>query len=125
MQCPTPAAPDIERFRVWLQEHKPLAKDESRFLDDASDLLSFATPVPIRCCRNSTLTIPIYVGLGVLVPLLFFKLITGLLNKLIVLALATIAAHLVADKLGSLKAKVHQAWSLACTGIALFAAVLL
>lgn len=96
---PQASQKDITFYRAWMQQHSPVAKTVSRFLDHNQDLVSI-TPRPIL----SGNTAPIYstisvVSVAILLPLLAFSTISEVSGRLVVVtivggAAACLTAHL-------------------------------
>lgn len=117
---------------MWLRENNPLSTPESKFLDMTDDLISLqdvtTTPPPPSGGSKSLLGIvPIYILTTTLLPLLCFKIITGVLNRLIVLAVLLAAGISSLEKLDAACSKVeqHQQWLFVCFGVSFLAAVFL
>lgn len=122
---PSPANPaDIERFRAWLRENKPLSALESKFLDDEQDLFfAEATSTPAMRERPPRDAILLCILMTVLLPLVSFKFIPGVLNRLILLTILLAVALSNVEKLDGSKVEQHQQWLLACFGVSSLAAV--
>ncbi|KAN0083037.1 hypothetical protein V8E54_002125 [Elaphomyces granulatus] len=95
---PQASQKDITFYRAWMQQHSPVSKTVSRFLDHNQDLVSI-TPRPIL----SGNTAPIYstisvVSVAILLPLLAFSTISEVSGRLVVVtivggAAACLTAH--------------------------------
>ncbi|KAI1625537.1 hypothetical protein EDD37DRAFT_307519 [Exophiala viscosa] len=118
---------DVETFRAWLKENKPLSAPESKFLDHEDDLISLDTGQPTTSAPASTAAhlVPVCVLMSGLLPLLCFKIINGVLNRLILLAVLLAVGMSFSEKLGTLQAQHHQQWLVACFGVSLMAALFL
>lgn len=117
---------DLARFRTWLQEHNPLSLPESKFLEDDDDLLSLketSVPLPQRSEARSDL-IPLCIVTMALFPLLCFKFITGVLNRMILLAALLAAGLSSLERLDPANFEQHQQWLMACLGASLVAALI-
>ncbi len=133
----SPAAPeDVSKFRTWLQIHNPLSPPESKFLDDEEDLIEVkgvpSTTVPISAPEDGFDLIPVCILVMMLFPLLCFKFVTSVLNRMILLAVLLAAGLSGLEKLDrsttdpqqrQLRSHLHQQWVMACLGISLLAAV--
>ncbi|KAJ9603585.1 hypothetical protein H2200_011771 [Cladophialophora chaetospira] len=123
----TPSTPDIEEFRAWLKEHSPLAYPESRFLDDDEDMI-LLTETSNAPCVSVTESIPDILPLCILtmmlLPLLCFKFMTGVLNRLILLTIILAAGLGSLEKLPGSQVEQHKQWIVACFGVSFLAAIL-
>lgn len=124
----SPAAPaDVERFRVWLRENSPLSTPESKFLDHEDELISLDIGQTTTGAVTSTAAdfVPVCILMSALLPLLCFKLITGVLNRFILLVVLLAAGLSGLEKLDRSKAQYHQQWLMAGFGVSLMAALFL
>jgi hypothetical protein len=125
----SPIPADVEHFRAWLKKHHPLAHPESQFLDDDEDLISLTEP-PNPSCMSAAESTPDFLPLCILTmtlfPLICFKFMSGVLNRLILLVIVLAAGLGSLDKLEGPKVKVeqHKQWVIACFGVSLLAAML-
>ncbi|KAJ4509230.1 hypothetical protein HRR83_007082 [Exophiala dermatitidis] len=123
------AAPsDVQRLRSWLRDNNPLSAAESRFLDDEDDLilLTKATNTTASQARESVSgSIPFTVLTTALFPLLCFKFVVGISNRLILLTALLAMGLSRLEKLDQAQAAQHQhqQWLVACFGVALLAAL--
>ncbi|EXJ94704.1 hypothetical protein A1O1_03101 [Capronia coronata CBS 617.96] len=117
---------DIEQFRAWLQEHNPLSTPEAKFLDDEDDLVSLReASAPPGHTEPPLDLIALCIVAMALFPLLCFKMITGVLNRLILLTALWAAGCHRLEKLHRVKVEQHQQWLVACFGVSLVAALFL
>ncbi len=124
---------DIAHFRAWLRENHPLASPESRFLDDDEDLISLnlkeETPLvsaPLSQPRGGGVTLdflPLCILMTTVFPLLCFKFITSVLNRLILLTVLLAAGLSGLEKLDRSKGELHPQWLIACFGVSFLVAV--
>ncbi|KAL2441671.1 hypothetical protein ABEF95_016018 [Exophiala dermatitidis] len=119
---------DVQRLRSWLRDNNPLSAAESRFLDDEDDLivLTRATNTTASQAGESVSgTIPFTVLTTALFPLLCFKFIVGISNRLILLTALLAMGLSRLEKLDQAQAAQHQhqQWLVACFGVALLAAL--
>ncbi|EXJ88923.1 hypothetical protein A1O3_01987 [Capronia epimyces CBS 606.96] len=115
---------DIERFRTWLQEHNPLSMPESKFLEEDDDVISLEVPfAPPQKTEAAPDVIPLCIVTMALFPLLCFKFLTGVLNRLILLTALLAAGLSSLEKLDRAKVEQHQQWLIACFGVSLVAAL--
>jgi hypothetical protein len=126
LSTPPPPA-DVGHFRAWLKEHNPLTHLESRFLDDDEDLISLtdtSNPPKVPAAEVESDFLPLCVLTMTLLPLLSFKFMTGVLNRLIVLTIVLAAGLGSLEKLDRTRAEQHKQWIVACFGVSLLAAIL-
>ncbi|KAL2431201.1 hypothetical protein ABEF95_003727 [Exophiala dermatitidis] len=123
---PRATATDVRRLRSWLRDNSPLSAAESKFLDDEDDLilLTKATNTTASQAGESVSgSIPFTVLTTALFPLLCFKFVVGISNRLILLtALLTVGLSRL-EKLDRAQAAQHQQWLVACFGVSLLAAL--
>lgn len=120
----SPLPADLEHFRAWLQENNPLSSAESKFLDDEGDLLSLKAAALSPGTPKSPLDfLPLCILMTTVFPLLCFKFITGVLNRLILLTVLLAAGLGSLEKLDRSKVDQHQQWLIACFGVSLLVAV--
>ncbi|ETI24945.1 hypothetical protein G647_04315 [Cladophialophora carrionii CBS 160.54] len=123
----SPLSAEVGHFRAWLKEHNPLAHLESRFLDDDEDLISLTEPSDSSGSPAAEPTsdfLPLCVLTMTLLPLLSFKFMTSVLNRLIVLTIVLAAGLGSLEKLDRARAEQHKQWIFACFGVSLLAAIL-
>ncbi|KAK5936640.1 hypothetical protein PMZ80_011105 [Knufia obscura] len=118
---------DLTTYHKWL-ESRILERDRIRPLV-GSDLRRFTTiPLPEEVKLAQTFQ-PQYLAYSALVnavvPLIMFKLISGVLNRLILLSLVVVAGSIVQDKMRTKIGKDELTCTLVCVCIAAFAALLL
>jgi len=81
-------------------------------------------PAETNTAKHTPDLVPLCILTTTLFPLVAFKLITGVLNRMILLT-ALLAAGLTSlEKLDKSKVEQHQQWIIACFGVSLFAALL-
>ncbi|EXJ73664.1 uncharacterized protein A1O5_03426 [Cladophialophora psammophila CBS 110553] len=126
MLSSSPTATEIAQFRTWLREHRPLSLPESKFLDDNEDLISLKeTPssTSTHSAGPALEYVPICILTMTLIPLLCFKFITGVLNRLILLTIVLAAGYSSLEKLDRSKVEQHQQWVIACFVVSFLAAL--
>ncbi|KIW27971.1 uncharacterized protein PV07_07664 [Cladophialophora immunda] len=126
MLSSSPTTTEIAEFRTWLQEHSPLSLPESRFLDDNEDLISLketTSPASTHSTGPALEYVPICILTMTLLPLLCFKFVTGVLNRLILLTIVLAAGYSSLEKLDRSKVEQHQQWVIACFGVSFLAAL--
>ncbi|OCT52975.1 hypothetical protein CLCR_10086 [Cladophialophora carrionii] len=117
----------FSHFRAWLKEHNPFTHLESRFLDDDEDLISLTEPSDSSGSPAAEPTsdfLPLCVLTMTLLPMLSFKFMTSVLNRLIVLTIVLAAGLGSLEKLDRARAEQHKQWIVACFGVSLLAAIL-
>ncbi|KIX00735.1 uncharacterized protein Z518_09800 [Rhinocladiella mackenziei CBS 650.93] len=121
---------EIDKFRAWLRENNPLSGPESTFLDNEDDLIALKETSTGWDPTGSTSTtttpdlVPLCILTMTLLPLLCFKLITGVLNRLILLTALLAAGLSGLEKLDRSKGEQqHRQWVLACFGVSFLAAL--
>ncbi|RVX75318.1 hypothetical protein B0A52_00671 [Exophiala mesophila] len=123
-----PAVPaEIESFRTWLRDNKPLTPAESKFLDEVEDLivLNDKTSSTTRTARSTTPDlIPLCILSTTLFPLICFKLTSGVLNRLIVLFAVLVAGLGSLEKLDNSRAHEHKQLLVACFGVSFLVALI-
>lgn len=99
---------------------------ESKFLDEERDLF-FAeeTSTPAMRERPPRNAILLCILTTVLLPLVSFKFISGILNRLILLTILLAVALSNVEKLDGSNVELHQQWFLASFGVSSLAAVFL
>jgi hypothetical protein len=111
-----------------MKEHNPLEHAESRFLDDDDDLVCLEDAVSAAPTLSSTGTTPEFLPLCILImtllPLVSFKFMTGVLNRVILLTIVLAAGLGSLEKLEGPRVELHKQWVLACSGVSLLAAIL-
>ncbi|KAK5216944.1 hypothetical protein LTR72_009939 [Exophiala xenobiotica] len=119
--------PDVERFRAWLRQNNPLSAPESRFLDHQEDLICLdgSTAMPSTTAMSPSYSVPGCILATTLGPLLCFKIMTGVLNRLILLVVVLAIGLSSLEKLDRSKVEEHRQWILACFVVSLLAAVIL
>jgi hypothetical protein len=119
--------PDVERFRAWLRQNNPLSAPESRFLDHQEDLICLdgSTAMPSTTAMSPSYSVPACILASTLIPLLCFKIMTGVLNRLILLVVVLAVGLSSLEKLDRSKVGEHRQWILACFVVSLLAAVIL
>ena len=100
---------------------------ESRFLDEDEDLISLMEQP--NYSRGRTMPsppdyLPLCILTMTLLPLLCFKFMTGVLNRLILLVIVLAAGLGGLDKLEGSSVEQHKQWVLACFGVSFLAAML-
>ncbi|OAP65415.1 hypothetical protein AYL99_01387 [Fonsecaea erecta] len=122
----SPTTTEVAQFRTWLQEHSPLSLPESKFLDDKEDLISLketTPPTPMHSTGPALEYVPICILTMTLLPLLCFKFVTGVLNRLILLTIVLAAGYSSLEKLDRSKVEQHRQWVIACFGVSFLAAL--
>ncbi|OAG36119.1 hypothetical protein AYO21_09659 [Fonsecaea monophora] len=122
----SPTATEITQFQTWLHEHSPLSLSESKFLDNSEDLISLketTLSTPTHSTGPALEYVPICILTMTLLPLLCFKFITGVLNRLILLTIVLAAGYSNLEKLDRSKVEQHRQWVIACFGVSFLAAL--
>jgi len=118
---------DLTTHHKWL-ESRVLERDRTRALV-GSDLRKFTTGGLPEEVRPPRMFQPQYLAYSALVnavvPLLMYKLISGILNRLVLLFLAVVAGSIVQDKMRTKIGKDELTCTLVCVSISAFAAVFL
>lgn len=112
---------------MWLKDHNPLTVPESKFLDDDDDLISLNDPQKpegVADTEPSSDFVPLCIFTMTVLPLLCFKFMSGVLNRLILLTIVLAAGLSSLEKLDKSKVAQHQQWVAACFGVSLLAAIL-
>ena len=100
---------------------------ESRFLDDDNDLITIKEPLKQSSVPATETTpgfLPLCILTMTLLPLLYFKFMTGVLNRLILLTIILAAGLGSLEKLDGSKLEQHKQWIVACFGVSLLVAIL-
>ncbi|KAK5077628.1 hypothetical protein LTR24_009489 [Lithohypha guttulata] len=118
---------DLTTHHRWL-ESRVLERDRTRALV-GSDLRKFTTGGLPEEVRPPQMFQPQYLAYSALVnavvPLLMYKLISGILNRLVLLFLAVVAGSIVQEKMRTKIGKDELTCTLVCVSISAFAAVFL
>jgi len=118
---------DLTTYHRWL-ESRILERDRIRPLV-GSDLRRFATKGPSGEVRLPQTFQPQYLAYSALVnavvPLMMYKLISGILNRLVLLFLVVVAGSIVQDRMRTKIGKDELTCTLVCVSISAFAAVFL
>jgi hypothetical protein len=119
---------DIGDFRAWLAQNNPLEAPESQFLDDDQDLIALDHSTTSAPATTSSESASDFTALCILtmtlLPLLCFKLISGVLNRIILLVGLLAAGLSSLDKLDAKRKEYHRTWVLACCGVSFLVALL-
>ena len=81
---------EIENYRAWVREHKPLVETETRFLDSPGDLLTIAPSREATAGTGAQTLAQLAIfglPLALVVPLVAFSVVPGLWGRLFVLVL--------------------------------------
>ncbi|KIY03150.1 uncharacterized protein Z520_01617 [Fonsecaea multimorphosa CBS 102226] len=126
MLSSSPTATEIAQFQAWLQERSPLSLPESKFLDNNEDLISLKETTPSTSTHSAGPAleyVPICILTMTLLPLLCFKFVTGVLNRLILITIVLAAGYSSLEKLDRSKVQQHRQWVIACFGVSFLAAL--
>jgi hypothetical protein len=122
------SAKGIGDFRAWLAQNKPLEAPESQFLDEDQDLIALGPSTISTSATMSTESASDLTALCILtmtlLPLLCFKFISGVLNRIILLVGLLAAGLSSLDKLDAKRKEHHRTWVLACCGVSFLVALL-
>lgn len=84
-------AADVERYRSWMAENKPVAEAEATYLDKENDLLSLTQPKSDPSLKPSTSTQPtalmIAITSATALPILLFRIIPSFTSRITVVLL--------------------------------------
>lgn len=84
-------AKDIERYRQWMEEHKPVAAAETTYLDKENDLLSLVPQPSDSNSESSTPTETTFLPMAVIsataLPILLFRIIPSFTSRISVILL--------------------------------------
>ena len=97
------------------------------FLDDDEDLISLQHPLTTQHVLSTSPSpglVPVCILTMTLLPLLFFKVMTGVLNRLILLTILLATGLGSLEKLDVSRAEQHRQLVMACFGVSLLAAML-
>ncbi|KIW11331.1 hypothetical protein PV08_10631 [Exophiala spinifera] len=122
----SPTQPDLERFRTWMREKNPLSAPESKFLDHEDDLICLTSNSTSSSATGSNIGfVPACIVSTSLLPLFCFKIVTGVLSRLIILVVLLAVELGSLEKLDRSKVGQHQQWIFACFGVLLLVALFL
>ncbi|KAJ8109200.1 hypothetical protein OPT61_g7636 [Boeremia exigua] len=87
---PSAKSSDVDKYRAWMQQRKPIHEAESRFLERQADLVTFSSKRQTSVDQSAGTHQHVAMWLP-LVPFMAFSIVPSLLGRIVVIALISAA----------------------------------